>query len=39
MDKWLENPKGVVSDTYMIYRQKDPAIRRKIVAYLETQRD
>ena len=39
MDKWLEKPKGVVSDTYMIYRQKDPEVRRKIIAYLGTRKD
>ena len=39
LDEWLKKPKGVVADTYMIYRQKDPEIRSRIIAFVANQKD
>jgi len=36
LDQWLENPKSVFADTYMIYKQPDPAIRKRLIDYLKT---
>ena len=36
LDKWLEKPKSVFKSTFMIYKQKNPEIRAKIIAYLQT---
>ena len=36
LNQWLENPKAVISDTYMLYAQPDPEIRKNIIQYLET---
>ena len=36
LDKWLEKPKSVFKSTFMIYKQKDPEIRAKIIAFLKT---
>ena len=36
LDRWLENPKSVFADTYMIYKQPDPAIRKRLIDYLES---
>ena len=35
LDKWLENPKQVFSDTYMNYRQAKPEVRTQIIQYVE----
>jgi cytochrome c len=35
LEAWLADPQGVIADTYMAYRQNDPAIRAKVVAYLK----
>lgn len=39
MDQWLADPHAIFSDTYMMYRQKDPAVRAQIISYLETKTD
>lgn len=39
LDRWLEDPHAVFSDTYMIYRQANPAVRHKIIAFLQTKVD
>ncbi len=36
LDQWLEEPKSLSPDTYMMYRQADPEIRRRIIVFLET---
>lgn len=36
LDKWLTNPKSVFADTYMIYKQDDPEVRREIISFLKT---
>ena len=36
MDQWLENPKSVFRDTYMIFRQRDAAKRKSIITFLES---
>jgi cytochrome c len=36
LDAWLTRPKGVVSDTYMNYKQDDPQVRQKIISFLNT---
>ena len=35
LDKWLEKPKQVFSDTYMIYKQANPDIRAQLVKYVQ----
>lgn len=35
LNKWLENPKGLFADTYMNYKQPDPALRLRLIDYLE----
>lgn len=35
LDQWLEKPKQIFSDTYMIYKQADPEIRGRIIKYLQ----
>jgi cytochrome c len=39
IDQWISFPKKMIRDTYMVYRQNDPDIRKAIVAYLEIQKD
>ena len=34
LGNWLKNPQSVVPDSYMLYRQKDPNIREKIIYFL-----
>ena len=36
LDKWLEKPKAVFKSTFMIYRQKKPEVRAKIITYLQS---
>ncbi len=36
LNQWLEEPKSLSEDTYMMYRQADPEIRRRIIVFLET---
>lgn len=39
LDQWLAFPKKMVRDTFMVYRQNDPTIRKAIIDYLATQKD
>jgi cytochrome c len=39
LDRWLAFPKKMVRDTFMLYRQNDPAIRRAIIDYIAMQKD
>jgi hypothetical protein len=39
IDEWITFPKKMIRDTFMNYRQSDPAIRKAIIAYLATQKD
>lgn len=39
LDKWLEDPQSVFSDSYMMYRQSDPEVRHKIIGFLQTKVD
>ena len=39
LDQWLTFPKKMVRDTFMLYRQNDPAIRKAIIDFLTTQKD
>jgi cytochrome c len=39
IDQWISFPKKMIRDTFMVYRQNDPAIRKAIVDYLVTQKD
>jgi cytochrome c len=34
LDRWLTDPRQFVPDSYMDYRQADPAKRKAIIAYL-----
>jgi len=34
IDKWIADPQALISDSYMMYKQPDPAIRAAIVDYL-----
>jgi cytochrome c len=36
LDAWLENPKNLVAGTNMAYKQKDPAKRALVIAYLQS---
>ena len=36
LDRWLIEPQKLASDSYMMYRQPDPEIRRSIIAYLQS---
>src|SRR5262245_34619186 len=38
LDEWLAFPKKLVRDTFMTYRQTDPAIRKAIIAYVAAQK-
>jgi cytochrome c len=39
IDEWISFPKKMIRDTFMVYRQNDPEIRKAIIAYLATQKD
>jgi len=39
LDEWITFPKKMIRDTYMSYRQSDPAIRKAIIDYIATQKD
>jgi cytochrome c len=39
LDQWLTFPKKMVRDTFMLYRQNDPQIRKTIIDYLARQKD
>ena len=34
LDQWLEDPKSVIPDSYMMYRQSDPKVRQQIIRFL-----
>jgi len=36
LDRYLEDPKTLSQDSYMMYSQADPEIRRRIILFLET---
>jgi cytochrome c2 len=38
LDEWIAFPKKMVRDTFMMYRQGDPEIRKAIIAYIESQK-
>lgn len=35
LDKWITEPRDLIPDTYMIYKQADPAVRSAIINYLK----
>lgn len=39
LDAWITFPKKLVRDTFMTYRQSDPAIRKLIVDYVAMHKD
>jgi len=39
IDAWITFPKKLVRDTFMNYRQSDPAIRKLIIDYVAAHRD
>lgn len=39
LDQWLAFPKKMVRDTFMVYRQNDPKIRKAIIDFISTQKD
>ena len=39
LDQWLTWPKKMVRDTFMLYRQSDPEIRKAIIDYIAAQKD
>jgi cytochrome c len=38
LEVWITSPQKWVPGVYMFYRQKDPEVRRKIIAYLKANR-
>jgi cytochrome c len=36
LDRWIADPQSVIPDSYMMYKQADPAIRTSIIDYLAT---
>lgn len=36
LEAWLADPQNMIPDSYMLYKQPDPATRAKIVDYLKT---
>lgn len=34
LNKWLINPQDLIADSYMLYRQKNPITRKKIIKFL-----
>lgn len=36
LDQWITDPQSVIPDSYMMYKQADPAIRSSIIGYLAT---
>jgi len=39
LDKWLEDPHAVFSDTYVVYRRANAEVRHKIIAFPQTKVD
>ena len=36
LDQWITDPQSVIQDSYMMYKQADPAVRTAIIGYLAT---
>ena len=36
LDQWIADPQSLIQDSYMMYKQADPAIRTAIIGYLAT---
>ena len=36
LDHWITDPQSVIADSYMMYKQPDPAVRTSIIGYLAT---
>jgi cytochrome c len=36
LDQWITDPQSVIPDSYMMYKQPDPAVRTSIIGYLAT---
>jgi len=36
LDLWITDPQSVIQDSYMMYKQADPAVRTAIIGYLAT---
>jgi cytochrome c len=36
LDRWIADPQSLIQDSYMMYKQADPAIRTAIIGYLAT---
>ncbi|MGE0213116.1 MAG: cytochrome c family protein [Parvibaculaceae bacterium] len=36
LEPWLADPQNMIPDSYMLYKQPDPAVRAKIIDYLKT---
>jgi cytochrome c len=36
LDQWIADPQSLIQDSYMMYKQADPAIRIAIIGYLAT---
>jgi len=36
LDQWISDPQSLIQDSYMMYKQADPAVRTAIIGYLST---
>lgn len=36
LDQWITDPQSLIQDSYMMYKQADPAVRTAIIGYLST---
>jgi cytochrome c len=36
LDRWIENPQQMIPGVVMAYKQPDPALRARLIDYLET---
>ena len=36
LDQWITDPQSLIQDSYMMYKQADPAVRIAIIGYLAT---
>ncbi len=39
LDAWLTDPKALIPGSVMLYKQKDPEIRQKIIEFVATAKD
>lgn len=39
LDAWLTDPKALIPSSVMLYKQKDPEIRQKIIEFVATAKD